>query len=38
MNLPHDLMEPFSVFITRIEDSMDLVKAAGVPHSANQII
>ena len=38
MNLPYDPMEPFSVFITRIEDGIDLVEATGAPYSKNQII
>ena len=38
MNLPYDPMEPFSVFITRIEDGMDLAEATGAPYSENQIV
>ena len=38
INLPYDPSEPFSVFITRIEDGVDLAEAAGALYNTSQII
>ena len=38
LNTPFDPIEPFSTFIKRVEDIMDLAEAVGVLYTTNQIV
>ena len=38
MNSPFDPTEPFGMFIHKIEDSVDLSEASGVPYTIEQIV
>ena len=38
LNTPFDPIEPFSIFVKRVEDTMDLAEATGAPYIANQIV
>ena len=38
MNLPYDPLQPLSIFITRLEDGINLAEAAGTLYSTHQIV
>ena len=38
LNAPFDLLEPFSLFVKRIEDIIDIAEAARAPYADPQIV